>query len=106
MATGNYKVPYDRHGNLMQYVDSWDRDVRWHDNTPFTATLLLCGMYSGRSAKGVYLIGPDGQRYPMFVTDLVDTLTRSIAMKGAIEGTWKVRKRGRNYGVVLEDSDV
>lgn len=101
----DFKVPY-KDGQLQQYAASGYGDPEygwpgeeWRDNEPFHATLLILEMYSGRSAKGVWWIDGDGNRYPMFVSDLVDTLKIANVRNGEITGKWLVSKRGQNYGV-------
>jgi hypothetical protein len=105
---GAYKVPYSSRGNLLHYAraenNSYSRlndsDVDWRENEPFVAELELDRSVSGRSAKYVIWHGDEGHQFPMFVVDLVDMVKDGATITGGkVEATWKVRKRGQNYGV-------
>lgn len=104
---GQYRVPYDRAGNLMhyaseRYASESPGQVDWRANEPFHADLqLLDEMGTGRSAK--YLWWRDvatGLRYPMFVVDLVDLVRHGAIEYGQVLDDWAVRKRGTNYGLI------
>jgi len=97
------KAPYDSDGNLAHYAGDGYM-IRWRNNEPFHATLSIDGARSGRSAKYVILSspqgGPDTPMFPMFVTELIETMRLCPLIRhGIIDGRWIVCKRGRNYGL-------
>lgn len=107
------EAPYDTRGHLMHYAyDSYNYDTAtgvrtvtppdMRPNQPFTADLHINGMHSGRSAKYVEWTDPDGHRFPMFITDLLDLMSSGTITDGNTGSrTWYVRKRGQNYGIAL-----
>jgi hypothetical protein len=111
-------APYDARGNLLHWTDQktgvnkeakpgWGGSVVWQDNVPFTGTLTLGGVTSGRSAKYVTWRAPDGRTFPMFVSDLVDFIHRhrGVLDAGIVSARWMVSKRGTNYGIRLAKDD-
>ncbi len=101
---GDYPIPYlDR--CLMHHPYTHRRqDIDWRENRPFDATMKIGDIRSGRSAKYVMLIDEQGSEHPMFVAELVRCAKDFGIQKGVIRGTWKVRKRGQNYGLELVDA--
>jgi hypothetical protein len=96
-------------GMKRQIHHSWKSvhlEPEWRDNVPFSATLQLDHVRSGRSAKYVILTAVndllDTRIFPMFVTDLLDTaIAQGITVGGIMDGRWMVAKRGQNYGLRL-----
>lgn len=113
------RVPYhSRTGELLHYASEYTTDVEWRGNEPFEAELRLEGIVRGRSsAYAVWLdyeaarqadqiddpdLAPAVPRYPLFLTDLVELLRhKGIRKGGRVAGTWRVVKRGQNYGLAL-----
>lgn len=104
-----YRAPFDQDGNLLHYVytSAYTRapgeasGLDWRPVEPFTATLTIETMHSGRSAKYLEWRDPDGHRYPMFVADLLAMLREAVIDHGTLTASWLVRKRGENYGIRL-----
>jgi len=98
--TGDYKIPYDKDGNLLEYPGPWIKDVEYRDNVPFDATLHTTGYERGRSAVRVIMTDAEtGAKYPMFISDYVDLVTSRTLVKGLVHGTWVGVKKGSNYGL-------
>lgn len=109
------EAPFDRFGSLLHWAEprysagrygGMSETVTWRPNEPFHATLRLDSTRSGRSAKYVIWVSPNGsvdpRTFPMFVTDLVDTIQHAKQIDhGIISARWIVRKRGQNYGLAL-----
>lgn len=93
------EVPVDKDGNWLQYPSY--QQTEWKPVDPFHARMSVVGMYSGRSAKGIYLNDDTGKKYPMFVSDLVAALQNDglVMEDGWMIGWWTAGKRGANYGV-------
>lgn len=108
-------VPYDGKGNLLHWTkqnvgidlaDSWGGMTRWLPNEPFTETLKLGNIHTGRSAKYVMWSAEDGRTFPMFVADLVGMVRDSVGLtQGSLSARWMVAKRGQNYGIRLAKED-
>jgi len=102
------EAPFDGDGNMVSYPGAqWvTRNGRFvnlpkdsmRPVEPFTATMQVIGMETGRSAKRLVLMDVDtGKTYPLFVADIVAIL------KGVpITGVWSACKRGQNYGIKRE----
>lgn len=73
--------------------------VKWRENTPFHAVLSIQGTQRGRSAARFTWTDNDGHRYPMFMTDMVDTAKSGSIIRGVCVAWWTVQKRGQNYGI-------
>lgn len=106
------EAPYSSNGSLLhwappQHEKAWAYAAadKWLPNDPFHATLRLDSTRSGMSAKYVIWVSPnsnDPRTFPMFVTDLVDTIQHAGRIeRGIISARWMVRKRGQNFGLVL-----
>ncbi len=83
---------------------------QWRPNIPFHATLQVCDLRSGPSAKYVLLqpvsMPLDLRTYPMFIADLITLLkTGHIQQGGIASERWMVAKRGQNYGLRVAKED-
>lgn len=103
---GLTEAPYDSRGNLLHWADpnqrpgTWAAAHEWRPNEPMELRLTIDGVTSGRSAKYVTWTGADGKVYPMFVSDIVEMFRDGITVTaGQVQGVFKVRKRGENYGL-------
>lgn len=77
--------------------------IEWRENVPFTATLTVVGTFRGRSAARFVWQDAEGRTFPMFLTDVLETLRRGVDVGGTVTGEWLVAKRGANYGIRLAD---
>lgn len=105
MAGKEYRIPFDRNGDLEHYPSF---DSQWRDNIVFLASMeLVPGVTTGRSAKYLHVIDVESNiTYPMFVADLLDAITRGTVRQGIFPATyWKVQKRGQNYGLRRAKAD-
>jgi hypothetical protein len=110
MDKAGYKIPYDAEGNMMHYADRTYLGIHvaneWRENIRFWTSMKLLGMNRGRSAAYFTWQDDNGFEYPMFMTDLVDLLNRSKVFFGETgPQPWKAIKRGRNYGLVLDQDE-
>ncbi|MGW9067860.1 hypothetical protein ACWGQT_00210 [Streptomyces yangpuensis] len=102
------KVPYNRDGDLMDYVGTYpDRVHEWRRNRPFRALLVLQGSERGMSAaRFIWHNGEGGHAYKMFMTDMTDLVKNAPNIyKGTVDTWWIAQKRGKNYGIRLADQD-
>ena len=99
-----------REGGLLHFPDRWRfipslgmRDLAWEMRpiVPFKARLTLQGSVRGRSAAFFLWHDEAGREFPMFMKDMLDLLLAEVVERGAVEGTWTVRKRGSNYGIAM-----
>lgn len=90
-------------GSLMHHEsDGWNTEITWVEaETLFHGTFTLDeGIHSGRSAKYVSWTDDQGRNFPMFVAELVKLVRLGVVEPGGVcTGTFKVVKRGQNYGV-------
>lgn len=113
-ATPSYLAPFTPCGDLLHYAYA-ARDaaraaepgirngIDWRRVEPFEARLTIDGMRTGRSAKYLEWLDPDGHRYPMFLKDLIEAIRGAVIQHGTVCGEWIVRKRGENFGIRLAD---
>lgn len=95
MRKGEYLIPFDAEGNMLDANDHYCTEQR--PNDPFDAWLQLLHPY-GRSA--VKFIDKDrGVNYPMYVVDLVDMLSQVPMIGGKVLGRFRGVKRGTGYGL-------
>lgn len=105
-------VPYTWRGSLLHWTnqdigvdrtgESEYSGVYWRPNTPFTETLTLKGIESGRSAKYTIWRAEDGRTFPMFIAELVEMACSPAGIaRGISTNRWMVAKRGQNYGIRL-----
>ena len=96
--TGAYQIPYDEHGSMREYAGYGATE--WRDNDPFSATMQVVGYERGRSAVRVIMENEaTNQRFPMFISDVVDLMMTSDIIDGKVSGTWAGTKKGQNYGL-------
>ncbi len=102
------REPQERFSTIERVIHHDWRAVHtgpdWRPNEPFHATLQVCDLRSGQSAKYVLLrpvaMPLDLRTYPMFIADLIDLLKTGHIMQGGIASErWMVAKRGQNYGL-------
>jgi hypothetical protein len=96
-------------------------------NETFVAEMRLLGYGRGRSSAVFLWVTPDGQRFQMFMTDMVETIrlfgiepaSKPAEMvpalwKAKVEleevvgystGLWRVIRRGENYGLQPVDEE-
>lgn len=104
-------VPFSN-GSLLHLPSSREAQgepIEWRPNEPFRARIRLGHFVRGRSAA--YVIWADdkdsGVTYPMFLTDLEHLLREfGVSRRGRVNGTWRVVKRGHNYGLRHIDPPV
>ncbi|MFD7835552.1 hypothetical protein [Streptomyces sp. NPDC059761] len=102
------KAPYNRDGDLMDYVDSYpDRVHEWRRNRAFRALLVLHDSERGMSAaRFVWHNSEGGHIYKMFMTDMTDLVKNAPNIyKGTVDTWWIAQKRGKNYGIRLAAQD-
>ena len=95
---GDYKIPFDEDGNLLDYVRYEGQADEWREKTWFEAELTYDGYSRGRSSVKFYFKDKSGHRYGMFATDVALLLDEGVIWEGEIYGLWTFVKRGRNYG--------
>lgn len=96
-------VPFDGHGNMLHYPESW-RNLEWKEQLPFRAALHLVDYQRGRSAAYFEWRADNGRTYPMFLKEFVAAVRLLELHEGATEvRQWRVVKRGQNYGIALDD---
>jgi len=86
----------DEHGRTHGYGASYVMEVV----LPFTATLRIHDYYKRGSSSYVVLADADGNRYPMFLGDLVTLLAEATMEDGWITATmYETCKKGSAYGI-------
>ena len=110
MNIGDYGVPWC--GNRMlgydtpQWKGSRRLAITWKPNEPWKESLRIVGLERGRSAAHLIVASaddPEDIRGQMFLVDLVEAMPH-VAAGGTFTGTWRVRKRGQNYGICLVEA--
>ena len=125
-----WRVPFNSKGDLLDYVyDSQDPLIewtfetnpegkrvrretgrgRWDDIHIFSDILRIDGIIRGRSKAQFQLVGSNGEKYVMFMTDAEEMIKTGEIHKGMIAGDWTFQKRGANIGIRLakeEDFDA
>lgn len=99
-------APYSRRtGDLLSYAWGNPGDdgaslspTEWRQNEEFTATLRFDCFERGRSAAHAIFRDDDGHRFPMFLRELAELMTKEEFRAGKIHGRFIVVKRGANYG--------
>jgi hypothetical protein len=93
-------IPTSTHEELVSYAGYGD--IEWRPNTEFYAELELIGSERGRSSVVFkYRDVKTSIVYPLFVTSAEDILRRAVVKNGRVSGTWRVAKKGQNYGLEL-----
>lgn len=102
------KAPFNGRGNMITWVrarrrfetdEEYARDIEWRDNTPFTATMELTSFGRGMSSARFHFVDHEGHTYEMFMKDMEDLFLRGNIERGVVTGTWRICKRGQNYGL-------
>lgn len=108
MSKKTWRYPTAPDGSIPHWAVDRGVDtpqVTWHDDPDswelHGVHLTLDGMRSGRSAKYVIWRDVNGRQFPMFITDLLDLITRGEVHKGTTTETMRVVKRGQNFGIAL-----
>lgn len=102
------KIPFDRDGNLLDYVyDCDDKRVDWRENFSFPATLTYEGYRGGRSSMSMVMRDENGRRYPMFWNYFREFLAGNyspyFATALTVSGNWTFCKRGKNFSIKPEE---
>lgn len=87
-------------GNSLLHYPITHQITEWREVDEFDAALTLMGMERGRSAA--YFIWQEDythNSFPMFLVDMADLLKRDTVSFGTVLTTWKIMKRGQNYGI-------
>ena len=94
---GQYKIPFDKHGNQLHYPDF--RLHHWEDNFEFPGPVRVTGYARGCSAA--YFEGrvESGRSLIIFLTDFEEMLPHLAG--GSANGRFTFVKRGQNYGVKM-----
>lgn len=104
---GNYKIPFDGKGNLLNYVSTdtyYDYDlgqhvsVDWKDNYVFNDELEYESYSHGRSSVQIYFISKLSKRkFNMSLNDFDLILKAKAFIDNTVKGTFTFAKRGANY---------
>jgi len=104
MPKGNFKVPYNKAGDLMKSVHRWAVPEEWRANTPFLAKLKLDGWLAPSAVR--FKDVDTGLCYPMFLTELVELIKVSEISEGVTHKMhWMVVKKYQDYGIRLAESN-
>lgn len=103
--TGDYLIPW-KDGSIVHWANP-NEQYDWKPNDEFWAALAVMDHVRGMSASYVTLVDMQSpsRKHPMFCSDLVDMVQRVTMKEGEIIGYWKVKKRGRNYGLTFIRED-
>ena len=94
------RAPFDTNGSLMHHPGSYMQELKeMRPEKIFRATMTYTGFERGRSAAYTMWKDEKGRTYPMFLAELHDTLP--LLVKGSLNSTWRVTKRGQNFGIKL-----
>lgn len=104
-------APYHFNGNLLHYPEriyhqGHFTEPEWKPNIPFAAKLYLDSMCRGRSAAYFMWQNEQGIKFPMFMSDMLNVIQKSIIENGWVDGIWQVIKKGQNYGIQLTVTPV
>ena len=95
MSKGNYKIPFDRNGNQMDYEGYGVGEMK--DNFEFFDTLTFQSYGRGRSSVTFTMKrASTNTTVSMFVSDFADIVGKMN--HGHITGTFTFTKKGQNYG--------
>lgn len=96
MKIGQYKIPFDKNGNLVCYAGySWVEKLV--DNYIFEDELEYVCYGRGRSSVTFEFISlKDGRKYEMFISDF-DSIVNEMK-NGKIKGKFTFVKKGQNFG--------
>ena len=97
-------APFSPDGDMQHYPEGSGHGVNrvgpeWREVQPFEATLVFAGYRRGRSAAYFLWENANGDCFPMMLSDLSDLLLTRTIDGGEVSGTWRLVKRGQNYGI-------
>lgn len=101
------EAPYN--GNSLCHYPGWygqDEVTNWKPNEPFSKMLHLIEMCRGRSAAYFVWCDEDGNKFPMFMSDMYDVVQHADINSGRVFARWIVKKRGSNYGIGLAKDEL
>lgn len=85
--------------------DYWyNRQPLYDEREPFEfdAELAIDSYFRGRSAAGIELRGPAGERYVIRIKEMVKMLQVATVTGGKIRGRWGFVKQGANYSLTYK----
>ncbi len=89
-------VPF-RDGHMTNYT----YNAEWKRVYPFKSVMKIVGYSDGKSAATVTLMDNQGIKYPVFLSDFYEALTRyTIKDSYMEESAWKFRKIGSAYSIM------
>lgn len=100
MAKGQYQIPFDASGNLMEAVYGWSNhnQVTWKDNYKFTDELEYVGYSQGRSSCHIELKSTtDNRQYHMTIGDFHECVIKRRFVDNKIKEEFTFAKRGTHY---------
>jgi hypothetical protein len=116
----NIKIPFDKNGNMKDYVGYSYEDMQsenfineyvrentiWRDNYEFEAELKFTSYGRGRSSATFELQDNNGIKYNVFMSDMFKIVTTKTITDGKVNGKWFFRKQGQNYGLCVSYGDI
>ncbi|MEG0898338.1 MAG: hypothetical protein RSF40_01330 [Oscillospiraceae bacterium] len=81
-------------------TEEYGDTILWYPQRTLYLTLTYDGCGRGRSAVTFYWKDQDGNRYPMFLTDM-DNMIKKNKARLKIKEEFDFVKRGANYGIKL-----
>ena len=99
---GNYKIPFDLKGNLLDYVYKYNlTNVVMEDNYQFKDTLKYSGYSKGRSSAHIHFKSTTNNRgYHMTLKDFDKVINNNMFVDNQVTGDFTFAKRGANYMLV------
>lgn len=102
MSKSNYQIPFDKHGNQMDY-EGWRDEFEMRDNFQFSDELVFEKYGRGRSSVTFTMRRKsNGKTVSFFVSDFTDIVPKMVS--GRIAGEFTFVKKGQNYGCKLVDA--
>lgn len=98
---GDYPIPFDKHGNQLDYAWDGDKTISWPDNHEFDDTLTLVTYGRGRSSITFTMRRANGKTVSVFVSNFCEMANDSAFKAGSITGRFTFVKKGTNYGCKL-----
>lgn len=99
MAKGQYQIPFDSNGDLMEASYGWNKhNIVWKDNYRFHDELEYTGYSHGRSSCHMqFKSTTDGRKYHMTIGDFHDSLVKKLFVDNKIKAEFTFAKRGTHY---------